>query len=75
MLAVAEDDVTTKIEHGENAGRTLANDAIVRRLIRVSPGQTTATIPVDPAWRSLAVAALLQDRNTLAIDSAASARP
>ena len=32
MLAIVEDGVTTKIEHGENAGRTLTNDAIVRKL-------------------------------------------
>ena len=70
MLAVTEDDVTTKIPHGENAGRTVTNDAIVRRLIRVAPGQTTVTVPVDPAWRHLSAAAFVQDRSTLAIGAA-----
>jgi hypothetical protein len=69
MLAIIEDGVTTKIEHGENAGRTLTNDAIVRRLVRVT-GQT-ATVPVDPAWRNLSAAAFVQDRTTLAIGAAA----
>lgn len=71
MLAVTEDDVTTKIQHGENAGRTITNDAIVRRLLRVAPGQTTVTIPVDPGWRNLGAAAFVQDRGTLAIGAAA----
>src|SRR4051795_2984227 len=65
MLAVVEDGVTTKIEHGENAGRTLTNDAIVRKLLRVAPGETT--VRLDPAWRSLSATAFVQDRNTLAI--------
>ena len=74
MLAVVEDGVTTKIQHGENAGRTLTNDAIVRRLVRVTPGQTTVTVPVEPAWRNLSAAAFLQNRNTLTIGAAATAQ-
>ncbi|HEV7484054.1 MAG TPA: DUF1223 domain-containing protein [Thermoanaerobaculia bacterium] len=72
MLAIVEDGVTTKIEHGENAGRTITNDAIVRKLIRVKPGQATASI--DPAWRNLSAAAFVQDRATLAIGGAATAQ-
>jgi hypothetical protein len=67
MLAIVEDGVTTKIEHGENAGRTITNDAIARRLIRVTTGQTTATIPIDPEWHNLRGVAFVQDRNSLAI--------
>jgi hypothetical protein len=73
MLAIVEDGVTTKIEHGENAGRTLTNDAIVRRLVRVT-GQTTATVPLNPAWRNLSATAFVQDRTTLAIGAAATAQ-
>jgi len=65
MLAIVEDSVTTKIEHGENAGRTLTNDAIVRKLLRVAPGETT--VRLDPTWRSLSATAFVQNRNTLAI--------
>jgi len=72
MLVVVEDGVVTKIEHGENAGRTLTNDAIVRRLIRVTPGQ--ATVPIDSAWRNLSATAFVQDRATLAIGAAATAQ-
>ena len=71
MLAVTEDGVITKIQHGENAGRTITNDAIVRRLIRVAPGQTMVTIPIDPAWRNLSAAAFVQDKDSLAIGAAA----
>jgi hypothetical protein len=73
MLAIVEDGVTTKVEHGENAGRALTNDAIVRRLVRVT-GQTTVTVPVEPAWRNLSAAVFVQDRTTLAIGAAASAQ-
>jgi len=75
MLAVTEDGVTTKVQHGENAGRTITNDAIVRRLIRVTPGQTSVTIPVDPAWRNLSAAAFVQDKDSLAIGAATMAKP
>jgi hypothetical protein len=71
MLAVTEDGVITKVQHGENAGRTITNDAIVRRLIRVAPGQTTVTIPVDPTWHNLSAAAFVQGRDSLAIGAAA----
>jgi hypothetical protein len=74
MLAIVEDGVTTKIEHGENAGRTLTNDAIVRKLVRVTVGQTTLTVPIEPAWRNIGADAFLQDRTTLAIGAAAAAQ-
>ncbi len=73
MLALTQDGLITKIEHGENAGRTETNDAIVRRLIRVDPGQLTITFKIDPAWRNLSAAAFVQDRKTLAIGAAAAA--
>jgi hypothetical protein len=71
MLALTQDGLITKIEHGENAGRTVTNDAIVRRLVRVEPGQTAITFKIDPAWRNLSAAAFVQDRKTLAIGAAA----
>jgi hypothetical protein len=72
LLAVVEDGVTTKIEHGENAGRTITNDAIVRKLIRVRPGQST--VALDAAWHSVSATAFVQDRTTLAIGAAATAQ-
>jgi hypothetical protein len=73
MLAIVEDGVTTKIEHGENAGRTLTNDAIVRKLIRVIRGQTAVTVPIDAAWHNLTATTFLQDRGTLIISAAVTA--
>ena len=74
MLAIVEDGVTTKIEHGENAGRTLTNDAIVRKLIRVAPGQTMVTVALIPAWHNVTATAFVQDRDTLIIGAAATAQ-
>jgi hypothetical protein len=74
MLTIVEDGVTTKIEHGENAGRTITNDAIVRRLIRVTPGQTTVTVPAETAWHNLTAAAFVQDRTSLAVAGATAAQ-
>jgi hypothetical protein len=74
FLAVTEDDVTTKVPHGENAGRTLTNDAIVRKLVRVAPGQTSVTVPIDATWRNVSAVSFAQDRSTLAINAASAAR-
>lgn len=77
MLALVEDGITTKVQAGENAGWTIENDAIVRKLIRVGTGstETTASIPLDKGWNAsrLGVVGFLQDRKTLAIRGAASA--
>jgi len=78
MLALVEDGITTKVQAGENAGWTIENDAIVRKLIRVGTGstETTASIPLDKGWNAsrLGVVAFLQDRKTLVIRGAAAAR-
>ena len=77
MLALVEDGIATKVPAGENAGRTIENDAIVRKLIRVGTGSTemTVSISVDKGWNParLGVVAFLQDRKTLAIRGAAAA--
>jgi hypothetical protein len=73
MLAVVEDGVITKIEHGENAGRTITNDAIVRKLIRMTPSQTTLTVPLDSTWHNVRAITFVQDRATLVIGASASA--
>ena len=74
MLAIVENGVTTKIEHGENAGRTLTNDAIVRKLIRVAPRQATVKVPLDAAWRGVIATAFIQHRSTLVISAASTAQ-
>ena len=68
----------TAIGRGENAGRTLPNDAIVRRLVKAGAVSgaldRVITLPVDPSWKQPGVAVLLQDADTLAIRAAATAR-
>jgi hypothetical protein len=72
VLVLFEDDVTTRVERGENEGRTLTNDAIVRQLLRLGTGslQKTLTLAPDPSWKHLGVAVFVQDRSTLAITAA-----
>lgn len=72
VLAVFENGVSTNIAAGENSGRRQTDDAIVRLIRRASDG--TITIPVSPSWKNLGVAVFLQDRDTLAIGNAATAR-
>lgn len=75
VLAVFEDGATTKVMAGENSGRSIDNDAIVRRLLRVATGsvETSVPIPIEKTWTPahLGVAVFLQDRKTLAIRGAA----
>lgn len=78
VLALVEDGISTKVLAGENRGETIDNDAIVRRLLRVSTGSvdTTVAIPLEKTWNPahLSVAVFLQDRKTLRISGAAIAR-
>jgi hypothetical protein len=72
VLVLVQYDVTTQVGGGENGGRVLLNDAIVRSLSRVRSGQTT--LKIDPSWKNLGVVAFLQDRETMAITNAAVAK-
>jgi hypothetical protein len=80
QIVVFENGVTTAVTRGENSGRKLTNDFIVRAMesaATVAPGQTvrarTVTLKLDPHWNSgkLGVAAFLQDPQTLTIYGAA----
>ena len=81
MLAVYETGLVTAVQRGENGGRTLHNDYVVRSLRRaaeISPGSSprtraTATLALEKEWNrsALGVAAFLQDRRSLAIRGAA----
>ncbi len=70
VVVLFEDGVTTHIERGENGGRTATEDAIVRRLVRVTRGTNSVTFDADPSWKRLGVVAFVQDRSTLAITAA-----
>ena len=68
-LAVWEDGVTTAIPRGENAGRRLREDRVVRRLLRVATANTRGRIDValDPRWGRVGAVAFAQRPDTLAI--------
>lgn len=80
-VALVESGIDTAVERGENRGRVLRNDSIVRRLVRafeLRPHERksqTVELAIDPAWRRDRVAAVLflQDPDSLAIRAAARA--
>jgi hypothetical protein len=77
-LVVTEDDLTSVVKRGENSGRTLRHDAVVRLLFGGdvgAPRVLTYRAPLKPAWRRdrLHLSALLQGKKTLRIWGAATA--
>jgi hypothetical protein len=82
MLAVTEDDLTTEVRRGENAGRKLHHSSVVRSL--ESLGEIRAndegkpiekTLSLDPSWRRehLHVVAFVQSKADLHVVGAATA--
>jgi hypothetical protein len=74
-VALVESGLATEVTRGENRGKSLENDFIVRRLIRLEPGAGEVSLALDPAWRRdrLSVAVFLQDPDSLAVLAAARA--
>ncbi|MDY7093359.1 MAG: DUF1223 domain-containing protein [Acidobacteriota bacterium] len=80
MVALVESGLSTQVQSGENAHRTLENERVVRRLesvARLDPSsatsvQGTAEFSLDPSWdpQELEVVAFLQDRNEMVIHGA-----
>ena len=81
MVAVFEDGLETSVPRGENAGRSLANGRVVRRLVEAfslpaRAGEARSErleIELDDGWkrRDVGVAVFLQDPETLRIHGAA----
>jgi hypothetical protein len=65
-LAIVQKDAVTSVAAGENAGLSIDNAAIVRKLIRVEP-QKTVSIPIDKSWGAVTAVAFVQERGTMAI--------
>jgi hypothetical protein len=68
-LAVVEDGLVSKVEKGENAGRTLPHTAVVRKLsgvgsIAAGEAQWTgaAKVPADTNWKHPRVVVFVQER-------------
>jgi hypothetical protein len=82
FAAVYQNGASTAVAAGENVGRTLANDFVVRRLqlvLEVGPGgqqDAIAAVPVAPGWTRapLGIAVFLQSERSHEIVAAA-ARP
>ena len=83
LVAVTEDNLSTKVRRGENSGRTLTHSAVVRSLTTVgtlSSGEATwsknASVPWDHGWKSadVRVIGFLQERQSRRIVGAGSAR-
>jgi len=83
-VALWQDGLVTEVGRGENGGRTLLNDRVVRWLVRAAelPGTVGATaegravLHLDAAWprRDLGVVAFVQDADRGAIHGAAGVR-
>ncbi|HEX6642872.1 MAG TPA: DUF1223 domain-containing protein [Thermoanaerobaculia bacterium] len=73
QVVVFESGVTTSVASGENSGRKLTNDFIVRAMKTAPLGSKSVTLPLDARWRTqqLGVAVFLQDPKSLAIYGAA----
>ena len=71
LLAVTEDNLTTEVKGGENKGRVLKHDAVVRSMESIgglSNGhfEKTVRIPSKPEWSrpELLAVVLVQDKNS-----------
>ena len=81
MVALFESRLVTPIGAGENGGKTLENDYVVRRLtsaftLEGKPGarrEKTLTLKLDSSWKleHVGVAAFLQDPSSMRIHGAA----
>src|SRR5260221_5080903 len=79
MLAVVEDGLVSKVERGENAGRTLPHTAVVRALKGVAGVAASAAgwegdiqVPADPSWKHPRPVVFVQDRESLRVLAAGS---
>lgn len=76
-IAVVEQNLVTQVKKGENSGRTLTNDNVVREFSQIDPkinGEITIKLnpPQNPDNTSIIL--FLQDKNTLEIKAAKSSK-
>jgi len=82
VIAVTEDNLSTEVRRGENGGRTLRHNGVVRSLTTVGrwtpeepASSMKASVPWDQAWKpaDVRVIAFLQERHSRHIVGAGSA--
>jgi hypothetical protein len=66
---IYESDLATKVTRGENRGRKIKNDYVVRSLERVEPGRSVLDIKADWQAKNLGVVIFAQDKRTLQIQA------
>ncbi len=81
MVAIYETGLVTPVKRGENGGKTLRDDYVVRILKRAlrfdgrnaGPARAAITLPIAKDWKreNLGVAAFVQDSRALSIHGAA----
>ncbi|HEY3886673.1 MAG TPA: DUF1223 domain-containing protein [Vicinamibacterales bacterium] len=77
QLFLTEDGITSNVRRGENAGRTLRHDAVVRAISALVPVPSTGPLHIrlalNPSWHRdrLHAVAVLQGRHSLRIWGAA----
>ena len=83
-VVLFENDLTTPVRRGENSGRTLRNDHVVRWMSNPLPVQDgsdpsphSITVPAQAEWNraNLGIAAFVQDSTSLEISGAAITGP
>ena len=81
--SVVEDNLVSNVRRGENGGRTLRHDGVVRSLstLGASPGDrrdwsATGLLPMKPDWKrnDIRIVGFLQERKTRRIVGAATAK-
>ncbi len=80
LAALVEDGLSTKVTRGENAGRTLRHDHVVRTFVTApAPDQGSADLAIEPPagvdLSRCSVVVLLQDGRTMAILAAEAVAP
>jgi hypothetical protein len=78
LLVAVEDGLTTAVPRGENSGRTLTHDAVVRWLetaghVGAGAASIERAVPLDAGWNAahMRIIALVQDSESLEILGAA----
>ena len=78
-VVVFERMLQTNVARGENGGRTLRNDFVVRRVTRpvvlaatrIGERHGAVDVPLDPSWRDVGAAIIATDTKTLRVLGAA----